>query len=106
MINTNQMNPTINHEAIAKDFVIFEASRDKGNYYKSKIPDVALQECRALAVAYDWGNTCYILYHRDAAEKHALKQTLESYEDDVRVQEITSQQLAKKRTSGSVPNSV
>ena len=98
MIDTNQMKFSFDHEAIARDFVIFEARRDSGNYDKSKVPDVALQECRALAVAYDWGNSCYILYQRASAEKISLKRTLEGYESDVQVREIASSQLAEKQS--------
>lgn len=48
-------------------------------------------------MAYDRGNRCYILYKRCSAEKNFLKQTLECYEGDVRVQEVTSRQLAEKQ---------
>ena len=95
MIHTNQMEITFDFKAIARDFSIFEAKRDQGNYWKSKIPDVSLQECRALAVVYEWGPSCYILYHRASVEQYSLKQTLECCEDDVRVQEISAQELAK-----------
>lgn len=98
MIDTNRMKLSFDHEAIERDFLIFEARRDNGNYNYSKVPDVALQQCKALAVAYDWGNCCYILYQRTAAEKDSLKRTLEEYEGDVRVQEITSRQLAEKQS--------
>ena len=84
-------------EAIARDFSIFEARRDQGNYWKSRVPDVALQECRALAVVYEWGTSCYILYHRASAEQYSLKQALECCEDNVRVQEISVQELAKTK---------
>ena len=97
MIYTNQMEIAFDFEAITKDFSIFEAKRDQGNYRKSKIPDVALQECRALAVVYEWGPSCYILYHRASVEQHSLKQVLECCEDDVRVQEISAQELAKTK---------
>lgn len=96
MIHTNQVNLQYDHAAIARDFVIFEACRDNGDFKRSKIPDIALQQCRALSVVYDWGSSCYILYHRSDAEKASLKQTLESYEADVCVREITSQELEKK----------
>lgn len=96
MIYTNQVNLRYDHAAIARDFAIFEARRDNGNFSHSKIPDIALQQCRALSVVYDWGPSCYILYHRDDVEKHSLKQTLESYEADVCVHEITSQELEKR----------
>ena len=97
MINTNQMKIDFDHEAITRNFAIFEARRDQGNYKRSRVPDVALQQCRALAVAYDWGECCYILYERGAAEQNSLKQTLEGCEDNVRVREITSQKLAEKQ---------
>lgn len=97
MIYTNQMEFAFDFEAITRDFSIFEAKRDQGNYWKSKIPDVALQECRALAVVYEWGPSCYILYHRASVEQYSLKQALECCEDDVRVQEISAQELAKTK---------
>ena len=61
MTDTNQMEIRFDHSAIARDFVIFEIRRDSGNYYYSKIPDFALAECHARAVAYESGSTCYIL---------------------------------------------
>ena len=90
MIHTNQMEIDFEFEAIAKDFSIFEARRDQGNYWKSRVPDVALQECKALAVVYERGPSCYILYHRASVEQHSLKQVLECCEDNVRVQEISA----------------
>ncbi|WP_195279161.1 hypothetical protein [Clostridium sp. J1101437_171009_A5] len=97
MIQTNQMEIAFDFEAIARDFSIFEARRDQGNYWKSRVPDVALQECRALAVVYEWGTSCYILYHRASAEQYSLKQALGCCEDNVRVQEISAQELAKTK---------
>ena len=97
MIHTNQMEIDFDFEAIARDFSIFEARRDQGNYWKSRVLDVALQECRALAVVYEWGPSCYILYHRVSVEQYSLKQALECCEDDVRVQEISAQELAKTK---------
>ena len=97
MINTNQMEIAFDFEAIAREFSIFEARRDQGNYWKSRVPDVALQECRALAVVYEQGPSCYILYKRDSAEQYSLKQTLERCEDNVRVQEISAQTLAETK---------
>ena len=97
MIHTNQMEIAFDFEAIARDFSIFEARRDQGNYWKSRVPDVALQECRALAVVYEQGPSCYILYKRDSAEQYSLKQTLERCEDNVRVQEISAQALAETK---------
>ena len=98
MIDTNQVRFNFDHDAIAQDFVIFEAKRDSGNYNHSKVPDVALQQCQALAVAYDRGSSCYILYRRSFAEKNSLKQMLESYEGNIRVREVTSRQLAEKQS--------
>lgn len=95
MIDTNQMKIHFDHSAIARDFAIYEIRRDSGNYYQSKIPDFALEECHARAVAYEYGSTCYILYARNEAEKHALKQKLESCESDFCIHEISSQQLAE-----------
>ena len=97
MIQTNQMEIAFDFEAIAKNFTIFEAKQDQGDYWKSKVPDVALQECRALAVVYEWGPSCYILYHRASVEQYSLKQALECCEDNVRVQEITAQKLAETK---------
>ena len=97
MIQTNQMEIAFDFEAIARDFTIFEAKRDQGNYWKSGVPDIALQECRALAVVYEWGPSCYILYHRTSVEQYSLKQALECCEDNVRVQEITAQKLAETK---------
>lgn len=98
MIDTNQVRISFNHGAIMRDFVIFEVRRDNGDYRHSKVPDAALQECRALSVAYDWGNTCYILYRRAEAEKSALKQMLERCDSDVQVREILPDQLAEKQS--------
>ncbi|OUN25789.1 hypothetical protein [Pseudoflavonifractor sp. An85] len=97
MIHTNQMEIDFDFEAIAKDFSIFEARRDQGNYWKSRVPDVALQECKALAVVYERGPSCYILYHRASVEQHSLKQVLECCEDNVRVQEISAQEMAETK---------
>ena len=97
MIQTNQMEIVFDFEAITKDFSIFEAKRDQGHYWKSRVPDVALQDCRALAVVYEKGQSCYILYHRTSAEQHSLKQMLERCEDNVRVQEISAQKLAETK---------
>lgn len=97
MIHTNQMEIAFDFEAITRDFSIFEAKRDQGDYWKSRIPDVALQECRALAVVYEWGPSCYILYHRASVEQYSLKHALECCEDDVRVQEISAQELANTK---------
>lgn len=98
MIDTNQVRISFDHGAIMRDFVIFEVRRDNGDYRHSKVPDAALQECRALSVAYDRGNTCYILYRRAEAEKNALKQMLERYDSDVQVREILSDQMAEKQS--------
>lgn len=97
MIQTNQMEIVFNFEAITRDFSIFEAKREQGNYWKSRVPDVALQECRALAVVYEWGPSCYILYHRASVEQFSLKQALEYCEDNIRVQEISAQKLAETK---------
>lgn len=106
MIDTNQMKIKFNHTAIQRDFVIFEVTRDDGNYYRSTIPDAALQKCQALAVAYDWGKTCYILYRRSEAEKCALKQVLESCEDNVRIQEISSNKMHRNRLAQLLFNAI
>lgn len=95
MTDTNQMEIHFDHTAIARDFSIYEIRRDSGDYFRSKIPDFALEECHARAVAYEYGSTCYILYARNEAEKHALKQKLESCESDFCIHEISSQQLAQ-----------
>ena len=95
MIQTNQMEIAFDFEAIAKNFTIFEAKQDQGDYWKSKVPDVALQECRALAVVYEWGPSCYILYHRASVEQYSLKLALECCDDNVRVLEISAQKLAE-----------
>lgn len=107
MIGTNQAKLHFDHETIQRDFIIFEAKRDTGNYSRSKVPDIAVQECQALAVAYDWGNTCYILYRRGEAEKCALKQTLEHYgEDDVRIEEISSKDMYEYRLAQLLFNAI
>ena len=90
MIPTNQFQLQFNHQAIAQKFVILEAKRDSGNYYHSLIPDFALQIGHALAVAYDWGNCCYILYDRTKTDRDLIKSVLEKEEGDVRIQEISS----------------
>ena len=97
MIHTNQMEIAFDFEAITRDFSIFEAKRDRGNDWRSRVPDIALQECRALAVVYEWGLSCYILYHRASVEQYSLKQALECCEDNVRVQEISAQELAETK---------
>lgn len=93
MIYTNQVLPVFDHNTIARDFILFEARRDRGSYRTSLVPDAALQECRALSVAYDRGQSCYILYRRADARGAPLKKTLEACEDTVRVQEISSRHL-------------
>ncbi len=50
-----------------------------------------------MAVVYEWGPSCYILYHRTSVEQYSLKQALECCEDNVRVQEITAQKLAETK---------
>ena len=50
-----------------------------------------------MAVVYDWGPSCYILYHRASVEQYSLKQALECCEDNVRVQGITAQKLAETK---------
>ena len=65
MIPTNQLQITFDRAAIEKKFVILEAKRDNGNYQHSLIPDLALQAAHALAVVYESGTCCYILYARE-----------------------------------------
>ena len=72
VIPTNQVKISFDYAAIARDFILFEVRRDQGDYKQSVVPDVASQQCHALAVVYDWGPSCYLLYKRDAAEQHAL----------------------------------
>jgi len=93
LILTNKVELSFDHNMIMRDFVIFEVCRSNGDFTGSKIPDIALQECRAISVVYEWGPSCYILYHRALAEKHSLKQTLERCDTDIRVCEITSEDL-------------
>lgn len=57
MIPTNQFRLRFDHAAIAQRFLILEAERDSGDYRRSLVPDLALQVGRALAVAYDWGES-------------------------------------------------
>lgn len=97
MIPTNQVKISFDYAAIARDFILFEVRRDQGDYKQSVVPDVASQQCHALAVVYDWGPSCYLLYKRDAAEQHALKQTLECFDDTLRIQEIQPDKLADKQ---------
>lgn len=97
MILTNRVELEFDYQAILRDFVIFEARRDGGNFKGSKIPDIALQECKAVAVVYEWGSSCYILYHRNLAEKYAIKNTLENYDGDIRVHESTCEELKQMK---------
>lgn len=97
MIPTNQFEMIFDHCAIAKRFVILEASRDDGDYRRSLVPDLALQVGRALSVAYARGNCCYILYERKSADPSPLKTALEKEDGNVRLQEISSEDLARKR---------
>jgi len=96
LILTNKVELNFDHNVITRDFVIFEVCRSNGDFKGSKIPDIALQECRAISVVYEWGTSCYVLYHRALAEKHALKQTLERCDKDIRVCEITSVDLEQR----------
>ena len=82
------MKLTLNRENISRDFVIFEAKKDEGNYWRSLIPDAAVQECKALSVLYRTGSTCYILYRREEADQACLKRKLEDYEDSIKIREI------------------
>lgn len=93
MILTNQLQIDFNHEAIGKKFVILEARRDSGDYKKSLIPDLALQAGRALAVVYEYGACCYILYDRKDAGRDNLKAVLESEADDICLREVPSTEL-------------
>ena len=99
MIPTNQFEMIFDHYAIAKRFVILEASRDNGDYRRSLVPDLALQVGRALSVAYAWGNCCYILYERESADPRLLKTVLEKEDGDVRLRELSSEELARKQAS-------
>ena len=99
MIPTNQFRLRFDHAAIAQRFLILEAERDSGDYRRSLVPDLALQVGRALAVAYDWGESCYILYDRAKADRSLLKAALEAEAGDVRVREISSAELEQKRAS-------
>lgn len=93
MIYTNQMEIHLDHKAIARDFLILEAKRENGDYRKSLVPDLALQTGHALAVAYKYGNCCYILYDRKTADWSCLKTALETAERDVLLHEMASDKL-------------
>lgn len=53
MIQTNQMEIAFDFEAIARDFTIFEAKRDKGNYWKSTIKGLVYEEEDNIHIIYD-----------------------------------------------------
>lgn len=93
MIPTNQLQITFDRAAIEKKFVILEAKRDNGNYQHSLIPDLALQAAHALAVVYESGTCCYILYARDNLDYKNLKKVLERETDDICLREIPSTEL-------------
>ena len=93
MIPTNQLQITFDRAAIEKKFVILEAKRDNGDYQHSLIPDLALQTGRALAVVYESGARCYILYARQNLDYKNLKKVLESESDDICLREIPSTEL-------------
>ncbi|WP_346670037.1 hypothetical protein [uncultured Subdoligranulum sp.] len=93
MIPTNQLQITFDRAAIEKKFVILEVKRDSGNYQHSLIPDLALQAARALAVVYEYGALCYILYARQNLDYKNLKKVLESESEDISLREISSTEL-------------
>ena len=93
MIPTNQLQITFDRAAIEKKFVILEVKRDSGNYQHSLIPDLALQAARALAVVYEYGALCYILYARQNLDYKNLKKVLESESEDISLREIPSTEL-------------
>lgn len=93
MIPTNQLQITFDRAAIEKKFVILEVKRDGGNYKHSLIPDLALQAARALAVVYEYGALCYILYARQNLDYKNLKKVLESESEDISLREIPSTEL-------------
>lgn len=88
MIPTNQLQIHLDHETIGKDFVILEARRDGGDYRHSVIPDLALQAGRALAVVYEYGACCYLLYDRETFRREPLKAMLEGEADDICLREV------------------
>lgn len=92
MFYVNKTKLTLNLENISRDFVVFEAKKGEGNYRKSLIPDVAVQECRALSVLYRGGSICYMLYRRSDADRNDLTGKLEDYEDTLRIREIDVQE--------------
>lgn len=98
MIPTNQLQIAFDHDAIARRFVIVEAKRDTGDYKGSVIPDLALQAGHALAVAYEWGNCCYILYDHKSTDRQGLKALLEQESDDVQLREVASTEFDPKRS--------
>ena len=93
MIPTNQLQITFDRAAIENKFVILEVKRDSGNYQHSLIPDLALQAARALAVVYEYGALCYILYARQNLDYKNLKKVLESESEDISLREIPSTEL-------------
>lgn len=97
MIYTNQVDLDFFHDAIERDFVILEARRDSGTYKESKVPDEALQYGQVLSVAYDWGNTCYILYRRKQADAEGLRRYLETCDPKTVLREIHSTDLSPHR---------
>ena len=98
MIPTNQFQILFDHDAIAQRFLILETKRDNGNYYRSLVPDLALQVGRALSVAYARGACCYILYERENANLNFLKTELEQQASDVCLREISSVEMAQKQS--------
>lgn len=106
MIYTNQVQLTLHRDAIARDFVIFQVEKDAGDYSKSLLPDTALQECRALSVQYEWGKLCYILYARDAADRHQLREQLEHCDDDIKVEIVPPASLSDSVLSQLLLNAI
>lgn len=98
MIPTNQFQILFDHDAIAQRFLILEAKRDNGNYYRSLVTDLALQVGRALSVAYARGACCYILYERENANLNLLKTELEQQASDVCLREILSVEMVQKQS--------
>lgn len=97
MIRTNQMEISLDYTAISQDFLLFEVKRDQGDHKYSAVLDAAQQQGHALSVVYAPGSSCYLLYKRDAVEPRALKQTLERYDETMRIQEIQPDKFAEKQ---------
>lgn len=94
MTITNKLNVTFNYDAIDADFDIYKISTSKNYIDKgARLLDTALDEAKALSVAFDYGKSAFLMFSKGKINQTDLGIYLKRQDDSLTVDKLHPSQL-------------